>query len=232
MSFMNCKSKLYIEFVGQHTAGKTTVIHDIVDRGLLEPVNAIYPQKIKRSRLDLVFCMPRLIFVHMIDILFLFQFFARNVKCNWMNYHSAGRHMWKMIFLHPYFSKFDYDVWMKDDLLHLLPRLEFKPGVDTSDAFNLFFNHFSHWYSGLVFIDLPYEDMKVRFNERFKNRPHQRRKNRSKVYERAYVQNKILKHVLLEQNKVRVLVLDGKSEVAMKSAQVVKFIKELLYEKK
>lgn len=229
---MNCKSKLYIEFVGQHTAGKTTVIRDIVDRGLLEPARAIYPQKIKRSRLDLAFSMPRLLLVHIKDIIFIFQFFARNVKFNWINYHSAGRHMWKMIFLHPYFSKFDFDVWMKDDLLHLLPRLEFKPSVDRSHAFNLFFNYFSHWYSGLVFIDLPYEDMKARFNERFMTRPHQRRKNRKKVYELAYAQNKILKHVLLEQNKVRVLVLDGKSEVTLKSAQVVNFIKELLDEKK
>ena len=232
MSLMKCKSKLYIEFVGQHTAGKTTVIHDIVDRDLLEPIKAIYPQKIKRSRFDLVLSMPRLFFFHIVDFLFLFQFFTRNVKCNWINYHSAGRHMWKMIFLHPYFLKFDFDVWMKDDLLHLLPRLELKPGVDTSDVFNSFFNHFSHWYSGLVFIDLPYEDMNARFNERFKNRPNQRRKNRSTVYKRAYFQNKVLKHVLLEQNKVRVLVLDGKSEVAIKSVQVVKFIEELLYEKK
>ena len=52
------------------------------------------------------------------------------------------------------------------------------------------------------------------------------------MYERAYTQNKILKDVLLEQDRVRVLVLDGKSEVAVKSAQVVKFIEELLYEKK
>lgn len=229
---MKYNSKLYIEFVGQHTAGKTTVIHDIVDRDLLEPIKAIYPQKIQRSRYDLVFSMPRLFFFHIFDLLFLFQFFKRNVKCNWINYHSAGRHMWKMIFLHPYFLKFDFDVWMKDDLLHLLPRLELKHGVDTYDVFNEFFNRFSHWYSGLVFIDLPYEDMNARFNERFKNRPHQRRKNRSRVYERAYVQNKVLKHVLLQQNKVRVLVLDGKSEVAIKSVQVVKFIEELLYEKK
>ena len=232
MSLMNCKSKVYIEFVGQHTAGKTTVIRDIVDRGLLEPTKAIYPQKINRSRLDFTCSMPRLFFDHIRDILFIFQFFARNVKCNWVNYHSAGRHMWKMIILHPYFLKFDFDVWMKDDLLHLLPRLEFKHGVNISDAFGAFFNHFAHWYSGLVFIDLPHEDMKARFNERFKNRPHRRRENRSKVYERAYAQNTVLKYVLLEQNKVRVLVLDGKSDVTIKSEQVVKFIEELLHEKK
>ena len=225
-------SKLYIEFVGQHTAGKTTVIQDIVDRGLLEPKIAIYPQKIKRSRINFIIRLPFLFLSNIFDIFFIFKFLLCNVKFNWTNYHSAGRHMWKMVILHPYFLKFDFDVWMKDDLLHLLPRLEFKKNVDVYSALTMFFEHFEHWYDGLVFIDLPYEEMKIRFDKRFENRTEHRRTNRAEVYERAFAQNILLKGILQRQVRTPILILDGNADVKVKSAQVVEFIQDILHEKK
>jgi len=224
-------SKLYIEFVGQHTAGKTTVIHDIVDRGLLEPRKATYPQKVKRSRIDFAFRLPLLLLINIFDVIFILKFLIVNVKFNWNNYHSAGRHMWKMVILHPYFLKFDFEVWMKDDLLHLLPRLEFKKNVDIHSALTIFFNHFKNWYDGLVFIELPYEDMKARFEIRFANRSERRRVNRAEIYDRAFAQNILLKDVLLRQTNVPILVLDGNSAVDVKSAQVVAFIKGIIDDK-
>ena len=224
-------SKIYIEFVGQHTAGKTTVIHDIVDRGLLEPKKAIYPQKIKKSRIHFFLKLPQLFFTNIFDLIFIISFFLRNTNYTWTNYHSSGRHMWKMVILHPYYSKFDFDIWMKDDLLHLLPRIEFRENVDVYFAFKKFFNRFSHLYSGLIYIELPYQKMKSRFDIRFKNRSSMRRANRAVVYERAYKQNFILKRILVEQSKVPILLLDGLSDVETKSAQVVRFISEKIYEK-
>ena len=120
---------------------------------------------------------------------------------------------------------------MKDDLLHLLPRIEFRKSVNVHFAFKRFFDRFSHLYSGLVYIELPYEEMKSRFNIRFKNRSSQRRANRESVYELAYTQNFILKRILLEQSRVPILVLDGLSDIESKSAQVVRFISEKIYER-
>lgn len=224
-------SKIYIEFVGQHTAGKTTVIRDIVDRGLLEPQKAIYPQIIKKSRIHFFLKLPQLFFNNIFDLIFITLFFLRHANFTWTNYHSSGRHMWKMVILHPYYSKFDFDIWMKDDLLHLLPRIEFRENVDVYFAFQRFFNRFSHLYSGLIYIELPYQKMKSRFNIRFENRSPRRRANRAAVYERAYTQNFILKRILLEQSQIPILVLDGLSDVESKSAQVVRFISEKIYEK-
>lgn len=140
--------------------------------------------------------------------------------------------MWKMVILHPYFLKFDFDVWMKDDLLHLLPRLEFKKNVDVCFALTMFFEHFEHRYDGLVFINLSYEEMKIRFDKRFENRTERRRKNRAEVYERAFAQNILLKDILHRQARVPTLILEGNADVKVKSAQVVEFIQDILHEKK
>lgn len=218
-------SKIYIEFVGQHTAGKTSVIHDIVDRECLLPTKAIYPQKLNRSRTHFFLNLPLLFLNNIRNLCFICLFFLRYTKFTWINYHSAGRHMWKMVLLHPYHVKFNFDLWMKDDLLHLLPRIEFRNKVDVSDVFQMFFNHFSHLYDGLVYIDLPYEEMKERFKSRFESRSFRRKANRELVYDRAYKQNILLKEVLMNQNKVPILVLDGLVEVKNKSSMVVKFIK-------
>lgn len=222
--------KLYVEFVGQHTAGKTTIIRDIVDRDLLKPQNAIYPQKIERSHLHFSLNLPKLILLNLFDVIFVSLFFLKYAKYTWTNYHAAGRHIWKMVILHSYYSNFNFDIWMKDDLLHLLPRIEFRKKVSVSFALNIFFSRFAHLYDGLVFIDLPYEEMKARFEIRFENRPNRRRLNRELVYERAYLQNIILKSILIEQSKVPILVLDGLADLESKSFEVVKFIKEQVFE--
>ena len=83
----------------------------------------------------------------------------------------------------------------------------------------------------MVFIDLPYEDMKTRFDKRFENRTERRRTNRAEVYERAFAQNILLKDVLHRQTCIPILILDGNADVKVKSAQVVEFIKGILDEK-
>ena len=39
--------------------------------------------------------------------------------------------------LHPYYSKFDFDIWIKDDLLHFT-RIEFRKSVNVLSAFQNF----------------------------------------------------------------------------------------------
>ena len=138
--------------------------------------------------------------------------------------------MWKMVILHPYYSKFDFDIWIKDDLLHLLPRIEFRKSVNVLSAFQKFFDRFAHLYDGLVYVDLPYKEMKKRFQNRFENRSSTRRANRMQVYERAFKQNIFLKRVLLNQSKVPILTLSGLAQVNNNSTMIVEFIKASIYD--
>jgi len=148
-------------------------------------------------------------------LFFIFKFFTHNVKFNWTNYHTAVRHMWKMII--PYFLKFDFEVWIKDDMLHILPRLESRQIVDVSCALKKFFNYFAKWCDGLIYIGLPYEDINARFDRHSENRPQNRKANRAEIYERAYAQIMLLKDVLLKQTTIPVFVLDGNSDLDDKS---------------
>lgn len=224
--------KYYVEFVGQHTAGKTTIIRHIVDNGLLEPKIAIYPQKIKRSKIHFAICLPMLALKNIRNTFFILWFLMRHTKWSWINYHSTGRHLLKMVLLHPYYSeKFDFEIWMKDDMLHLLPRLQFRKNVKVKELFQKYFSHFSKIYDGIVFVDLPYDVMKARFQSRFKNRNLRRMKNRTPVYERAYQQNLILKEVISEQKDVPYLIISGTEEPADNAKKVVEFVKQNVYEK-
>lgn len=222
--------KYYIEFVGQHTAGKTSTIHDIVDNELLEPKVAIYPQNIQRSRLHFFLSLPILVLQNLRHLWFMVHFLSRYGEWSWINYHAAGRHLMKMVILHPYYKRFDFDIWMKDDMLHLLPRIAFRRTVDVEGVFREFFTHFSYLYDGIVYLNLSYDIMQQRFRSRFTVRPDKRRRSREPVYERAFIQNEILKRMLTEQTQVPVLVLDGADEVHKNSLQTVEFVKEIVYE--
>lgn len=221
----------YIEFVGQHSAGKTTTIQQIVDKHLLAPLDATYPQKLKRNQLHFLASLPLLFIQNTRHTWFLMRFLLRNAKRNWINYHAVARHLFKMIALHPYYDKmFAFDVMLKDDMLHLLPRIEFRDGVDVAGAFTTFVSHFAHRYNGLVYMEVSYEKMKERFEERFQERPRSRRKSREQVYERAYKQNKILKRVLLEQREIPILVLNGEDAINENTEKVTHFIRTNIHD--
>ncbi|MEX0917675.1 MAG: hypothetical protein WDZ93_00810 [Candidatus Paceibacterota bacterium] len=220
----------YVEFVGQHGAGKTRTIHEIVNRDMLAPYAAVYPQQLQRSRVHFACSVPLLLVLHIRHVWFVGRFLLQYAKWNWINYHAAARHLIKMVVLHPYYeSRFDFDIWMKDDMLHLLPRIEFQDGVEVIAVFRKYFNHFAYRYNGVVYIELPYDVMMQRFEQRFRARDPKRKENRTPVYERAFQQNKLLKQVLTEQTLVPVLVIDGTHDVSDNAQQVVAFIRTHIY---
>ncbi len=225
------KDKKYIEFVGQHTAGKTSTIHRIVDGDMLRPLVAMYPQKIKRSNTHLTLSLPTLFVQSFGDLFFLAKFMFRFTKLSPINYHAVWRHLFKMVLLHRYYQHYDFDIWMKDDMLHLLPRSAFRSGVDVRHAFGKFFAHFAYLYDAIIYIDLPKDVMLQRFSSRFSNRSRRRRKSREPVYERAFEQNKILKRVLFEQSEVPVLEISGTNGVEENAVEVVEFINKIVYER-
>lgn len=225
-------NKHYFEFVGPHTSGKTTLIKYIVDQNLLKPKISFYPQKIQRSKIKFAFKFPFYFCANIKKILFLFYFIFKNVKLSYINYHAALRHLFKMIILHPYYCReYEFDIFFKDDMLHLLPRLHFKDDVDVSVAFKQYFNFFSKWYSGIIHIDLPYDVMIERFNQRFSKRDIERKKNRIPVYERAFAQNKILRQVLIEQESVPILCISGVDSISENVYKITNFVKMKLNEK-
>ena len=226
------QKRTYVEFVGMHTSGKTTIIKEIVHSSLLEPLCAVYPQKLERRRLHFAFSLPRVFISEFRNIWFVFFFLLRYAKWHWTNYHAAGRHLLKMVLLHPYYEKnFAFDVWMKDDMLHLLPRIEFRKGVDVSRVLREFFEHFAYRYDALVYVEVQYTQIQKRFEERFKMRPAALRENRIVVYKRAHSQNKILKEVLLAQKKVPVLELDGRDSISSNAKKAALFIRNTIHEK-
>lgn len=220
------KRPYYIEFVGQHTAGKTTVIKAVVDGSLLSPLLAIYPQKLVRSRANFYWQLIPLLLKHSKNFLFVVYFLLTYAKWSWINYHAVGRHLLKMVILHPYYEDNNFDLWMKDDMLHLLPRLELRSWVDSEKIFRMFFEHFASVYDGIVYMDISYTVMQDRFKDRFSSRPVKRRRSRGPVYERAFVQNQVLKKVLLGQTVVPVLLLDGTSPVSENAQLVKEFIEK------
>lgn len=218
-------SKYYIEFVGQHTAGKTSILKHIVDQDLLKPLVAIYPQKVKRSQFHFWFSLPWLVLKNLNDLFFVSGFFLRHTKFSWINYHAAWRHLLKMVILHPYYERYNFDIWMKDDMLHLLPRIDFKKNVDVRVCLEKFFKRFESRYDGLVYVDLPYEIMQKRFLVRFDDRPKSRKKSRGPVYERSFQQTLLLKEILLDQKSIPVLVIDGTEDISDNAKKAASFIK-------
>ncbi|MCB9811689.1 hypothetical protein H6783_02150 [Candidatus Nomurabacteria bacterium] len=214
----------YIEFVGQHTAGKTTIIHAIVDGGLLEPRIAVYPQQLRRARWHFVLSLPLLILTNAHHLLFVAAFFVGKAKWQWTNYQDVARHIFKMVLLHPYYHRYQFDIWMKDDMLHFLPRILFREGIGIEKAFLQFFDHFAFLYDGLVFVEIPHAVMQERFAARFKTQSQQRKTTREPIYEHAFAQNVALLQVLKQQSKVPLLILDGCRETKENTMRVVSFI--------
>ena len=220
------KKPHYVEFVGQHTAGKTSTIQAIVDNEMLAPIAAMYPQQITRNNWHFYSVLPFLCVRQLPSLLFVLHFMLRYGSWRYTNYHAVGRHLIKMVVLHPYYERFPADVWFKDDMLHLLPRIQFRPTVDVRRVLEKYVEHFMQRYDGLVFIDVAVDVMRERFAERFKDRPTARREDRRIVYERAYTQNLFLKEILQNQTSVPVLFLEGEQSIEANAAAVVAFVRE------
>ena len=81
-----------------------------------------------------------------------------------------------MIILHPYYYRYDFDVFLKDDMLHMLQRVMFKKKVNLEEAFREYLMHFIYLYDGLIYVDIEPEVMWRRFKERFPGRSHSLRR--------------------------------------------------------
>ena len=219
--FLRC----YIEFAGVHTAGKSTLLNLIVDTGALLPLLATYPQKIKRPKFSFATYILISIITKYRDLIFVVNFLLKYAKLNWENYRVVGRFLLKMVILHDFYKRFEFDVWLKDDMLHLLPRIQFRDKVDIYEGFLQYFLHFKGIYAGIIYINLDEELMQARFEARFSKRPKHRKISRKPLYSRVFRQNEILKKVLKNQQEVPVLFLDGSHSLASNSKRAVRFIK-------
>jgi len=218
----------YIEFAGVHTAGKTTLLNLIVDTDALAPLLASYPQKMKRSKLSFATHIFISVFTKYRDLIFVVSFFLKYAKLNWENYRVVGRFLLKMVILHDFYKRFEFDVWLKDDMLHLLPRIQFRDKVDIYEAFLKYFLHFKDIYTGIIYMHLDEELMQARFESRFSNRPKHRKISRKPLYSRVFRQNKILQKVLHNQQEIPVLFLDGSHSISSNSKRAVHFIQSLV----
>ncbi len=217
----------YVEFVGQHTAGKTSTYRYVVEEKLLSPYVAMHPRlpEFRRPRIHFALSIPFLVVKNINQIWFVTYFFLRYAKWRWTNYRDVWQYLIKMVILHPYYKRYEYDVWFKQDMLHLLPRTFFKEEVDIERVFTEYFDHFAHLYNGIVYVDLSSENMQKRFAERHKGKSEKRQQNRRAIYEQAYKQNILMKEVLLAQNSVPVLVIDGNGSVEENAHKVAEFVR-------
>ncbi len=163
---MNFEKKYYIEFAGAHGAGKTFTYHAIAKQQLLKPYKSIYPGQVKRPRLHFMMNCPIIAIKNIFHILFVLSFFYQYAQLNLLNF-KVLRVLIKMIILHPYYYRFDFNVFLKDDMLHMIQRIIFKKKVDLEKVFYEYLIHFSYLYDGLIFVDIDEKIMRNRFKKRF-----------------------------------------------------------------
>ncbi len=221
------KKKYYVEFVGQHGAGKSTTYRYLVDNKLLSDVVSVYPHLLgKRSRLRFFLLLPFIFLTLWRDWVFLIHFAWRYTSVSVWNCREVYLYLIKMLILHKYYQlTYTFDVWYKQDMLHLLPRLRWRSGVSPELAFASFFHHFKSRYNGIVFIDIDWREVEKRYwAKRYLYLSQEERKERLEMYRYAYSQQNYMKEVLLKQDEVPVLVLDGFEDVTVKAKCVADFI--------
>ena len=220
---------VYVEFVGQHKAGKTTTLRHIVEESYFEKYNAIHPHlpEYSRSKWHFALWVPLLALRQVRHIVFLTWFFLCYAKMSKVNYRHVWFHLVKMIILHPYYERtFDFDLWFKDDMLHLLPRIVFKDKVDPKKAFAVYFKHFSYLYDGVVYLDIDWESLEKRLAARKKRDPDWDLESRMPIYEHAFEQQPAMRKMLEKQEEVPVLILDANEEVERNAQKVKDFVIE------
>ena len=119
-----------------------------------------------------------------------------------------------------------HDVFLKDDMLHMVQRIMFKKKVKVEEAFREYLMHFMYLYDGLIFVDIEPEIMWERFKKRFPGKSLSFRKERAVIHERAWQQSRILRRVITEQTSVPYLVLEGCDGVQENALKVVSFVNQ------
>ena len=158
--------KYYVEFVGAHGSGKTFTYHAITKQNLMAPYKALYPGQVRRPKLHFALKWPFIAIKNIRHIIFLICFFFRYAQARQINF-KVLRSLMKMIVLHPYYYRYDFDVFLKDDMLHMLQRIMFKKKVNLEEAFREYLMHFIYLYDGLIYVDIEPEVMWRRFKKRF-----------------------------------------------------------------
>ena len=217
--------KYYVEFVGAHGSGKTYTYHAVTKQNLMAPYRAIYPGQVRRPKLHFALRWPFIAIKNIRHIIFLIGFFLRYAQARRINF-KVLRSLVKMIILHPYYYRYDFDVFLKDDMLHMLQRVMFKKKVNLEEAFREYLMHFIYLYDGLIFVDIEPEVMWMRFKERFPGKSHSFKKMRANIHERAWQQSQILRRVITSQTAVPYLVLEGGDNVQDNAQKVVSFVSQ------
>ena len=145
--------KVLFEFVGAHGSGKTFTYRAITKQNLMAPYKALYPGQVRRPRLHFALTWPIIAIRNVQHITFLIAFFLRYAQMGHTNF-KVLRALVKMIILHPYYYRYDFDVFLKDDMLHMLQRIKFKKKVNLEEAFREYLMHFIYLYDGLIYVDI------------------------------------------------------------------------------
>ena len=228
---MSIRKKYYIEFVGAHGAGKTYTYHVIAKQQLLKPYQSLYPGQVKRPRIHFALSCFIISVKNIKNLVFVITFFLKNAQINLINF-KVLRSLIKMIILHPYYFRFNFNFLLKDDMLHMLQRIIFKPSINIENVFYQYFTHFSYLYDGLVFVDISTKIMKERFKKRFPGKSENFKKSRKKIHERVKKQSINLRKIVTLQTIVPYLIIDGNDDVNKNAQKIITFIKNEIILKK
>ena len=221
---MSINKKYYIEFVGAHGAGKTFTYHAIAKQQLLKPYISLYPGQVRRPKLHFALYCPIISIKNIENLLFVIYFFFKNAQINLINF-KVLRSLLKMIILHPYYFRFNFNFLLKDDMLHMLQRVDFKPNVNFESVFDQYFSHFSFLYDGLIFVDISSKIMRERFKKRFPGKNEYFKESRRIIHERVKKQSVELRKVITTQTKVPCLIIDGSEDVNKNVKKIISFVK-------
>ena len=220
---MSLDKKYYIEFTGAHGAGKTHTYHAIAKQQLLKPYKSLYPGQVKRPRFHFFINCPLIALKNIKHIFFVISFFLRYAETCLTNFKIL-RTLIKMIILHPYYNRFDFNIFLKDDMLHIIQRIIFKIDLNIEKLFREYFMHFIYLYDGLIFVDINTTVMHERFKKRFPGKSQNFIKSRRIIHNRVKTQSKMLRNVIISQTAVPYLVINGNEEVSKNAEKVVTFI--------
>jgi hypothetical protein len=224
------QTKYYFEFIGAHGSGKTYTYHLIAKKNLLRPLKAIYPGQVCRPKLHFMVFWPVIACKNIHHIIFVINFFLKHSQFRLVNFRVL-RSLIKMIILHPYYSRFDFDVLVKDDMLHLLLRVLFKTDTNIGSAYEEYFHHFSYLYSGFVFVETLPTIILDRFKHRFPNKNNSFKSARLVVHKRSIQQSAILKQVIEKQRIVPFVIIDGAGDGQTNAEKVSVFINQTILKK-
>ena len=220
---MSLDKKYYVEFTGAHGAGKTYTYHVIAKQQLLRPYISLYPGQVQRPRFHFLMSCPVIALKNIKHILFVVSFFLRYAKICLINFKIL-RTLIKMIILHPYYNRFNFNILLKDDMLHMIQRIIFKIDLNVEKLFREYFLHFTYLYDGLIFVDIDTEIMHERFKKRFPGRSKSFIRSRKIIHDRVKVQSEMLREVITSQTIVPYLLINGNDKVSKNAENVIKFI--------